>query len=112
MSKYSKKVERQLRDARRLAESKNRKVDKKEESRQVKAEKKRIRKIIKQIDETQSQENKKEQKVILERRIMRNLYLESLKVGNSKHIELARQSILTYEIGRKLEQETKGEITL
>ena len=25
---------------------------------------------------------------------------------------LARQSILTYEIGRKLEQETKGEITL
>lgn len=112
MSKYSKKVERQLREARRLAESKNRKVDQKEESRQLKAEKKRIRKIIRQIDEIQSQENKKEKEVIMERRNLRKLYLDSLKVGNSKHIELARQSILTYEIGRKLEQETKGEITL
>ena len=112
MSKYSKKVERQLREARRVAESKNRKVEKPEESRQIKAEKKRVRKIIKQIDEAQNLENEKEQKVINERRRLQKLYLDSLKVDNSKQIELARQSILTYEIGRKLEQKTNGEITL
>ena len=112
MSKYSKKVERQMREARRIAESKNHKSQEKKESRQLKAEKKRVGKVIKQIEEAQSQEDMKAQKVIAERRNLRKNYLESLKIGDVRLMKLARKSILTYEIDRKLGQETKGEITL
>ncbi len=111
MSKYSEKIIRQTKEARRLAEKKNRTVEEKE-SRQLKAEKKRVRKRIRKIEEAQMLERVKEQEVIRGRRILQKNYLESLKVGTPTQIGLARQSILTYEIGRKLEQETKGEITL
>ena len=112
MSKYSKKFERQIKEARRIAEIKNKKPNKKEETRQMKAEKRRVRKLIKKIEETQKKEEEKEQIVIAKRRNLRKIYLDSLKTENPKLIELARQNMLTYEIGRKLEQQTKGEIIL
>lgn len=112
MSKYSKKLERQIKEARRIAEIKNKKPDEKGETRQMKAEKRRVRKLIKKIEETQKKEKEKEQIVIAKRRNLRKIYLDSLKTENPKLIELARQNMLTYEIGRKLEQQTKGEIIL
>ena len=47
----------------------------------------------------------KEDKIIEHRRQLRKRFLESLKIGDIKLIESARQSMLNYEIGLKLEQQ-------
>ena len=60
----------------------------------------------------QKKAQKKEDEVQAARKKLQEEYLKSLKVGDIRTIELAKQSILTYEIDRKLQQETKGEITL
>ena len=47
----------------------------------------------------------KEDKIINHRRQLRQRYLDSLKVGDIKSIESAKQSMLSYEIGLKLQQQ-------
>ena len=113
MSKYSKKVERQIREARRIAESKNKKVeDKNEESRQMKAEKKRVRKGIRKIEEYQKQEEEREQAKIKKRRELRQEYLEALRCNNMKQVNFIKDDMLKFEIYNKLERKQQEEITL
>ncbi len=98
MSKYAKKVEKQLSETRRHE--------------QIQAEKKQIERIIGKMRKAEKKAQKKEDEVQAARKKLQEEYLKSLKVGDIRTIELAKQSILTYEIDRKLQQETKGEITL
>ena len=98
MSKYAKKVEKQLSETRRQE--------------QIQAEKKQIERIIGKMRKAEKKAQKKEDEVQAARKKLQEEYLKSLKVGDIRTIELAKQSILTYEIDRKLQQETKGEITL
>ena len=98
MSKYAKKVEKQLSETRR--------------HKQIQAEKKQIERIIGKMRKAEKKAQKKEDEVQAARKKLQEEYLKSLKVGDIRTIELAKQSILTYEIERKLQQETKGEITL
>ena len=68
-------------------------------------ERKMLKRNIKKINQAERELAEKENKVIQNRRELRKRYLESLKVGNIKLIESAKQSMLGYEIGLKLEQQ-------
>ena len=57
------------------------------------------------INRIEKREKEKEDKIIEHRRQLRKRFLESLKIGDIKLIESARQSMLNYEIGLKLEQQ-------
>lgn len=68
-------------------------------------ERKMLKRNIKKINQAERELAEKENKVIQNRQELRKRYLESLKVGNIKLIESAKQSMLGYEIGLKLEQQ-------
>ena len=68
-------------------------------------ERKMLKRNIKKINQTERKVAEKENEVIQNRRELRKRYLESLNVGEIKLIESARQSMLSYEIGLKLQQQ-------
>ena len=112
MSKYSKKVERQIREARRIAGNKNRKIEEKEELKQMKAEKKRVRKEIKRVEEYQKQEEAREQPKVKQRRELRQEYLKALECKDIRQANAVKDVMLKFEIYNKLEERQQEEITL
>ena len=64
-----------------------------------------LKRNIKKINQTEREVAENENEVIQNRRELRKRYLESLNVGDIKLIESARQSMLSYEIGLKLQQQ-------
>lgn len=68
-------------------------------------ERKMLKRNIRKINQTERELAEKESEIIENRRKLRKRYLESLKVGDIKSIENAKQSMLGYEIGLKLEQQ-------
>ena len=111
MSKYSKKVERQIREARRIAESKNRKEIKNETS-QMRAEKRRVRKKIREIANFEQQEKEKQKNIMNKRRNLRNIYLESLKDNDIKQINYAKNEMLKFEIYQKINEDETKDISI
>ena len=91
MRKYSKKMEKQ--------KAKLKREKRKEE------EKSMLQRNFNRINRIEKREKEKEDKIINHRRQLRQRYLDSLKVGDIKSIENAKQSMLGYEIGLKLEQQ-------
>ena len=91
MSKYSRKMEKQ--------KAKLKREKRKEE------EKSMLQRNFNRINRIEKREKEKEDKIINHRRQLRQRYLDSLKVGDIKSIENAKQSMLGYEIGLKLEQQ-------
>lgn len=91
MSKYSRKMEKQ--------KAKLKREKRKEE------EKSMLQRNFNRINRIANREKEKEDKIITHRRQLRQRYLDSLKVGDIKSIENAKQSMLGYEIGLKLEQQ-------
>lgn len=91
MSKYSRKMEKQ--------KAKLKREKRKEE------EKGMLQRNFNRINRIEKREKEKEDKIIEHRRQLRKRFLESLKIGDIKLIESARQSMLNYEIGLKLEQQ-------
>ena len=91
MSKYSRKMEKQ--------KAKLKREKRKEE------EKSMLQRNFNRINRIEKREKEKEDKIIEHRRQLRKRFLESLKIGDIKLIESARQSMLNYEIGLKLEQQ-------
>ena len=94
MSKYSRKMEKQ--------KAKLKREKRKEE------EKSMLQRNFNRINRIEKREKEKEDKIIEHRRQLRQRYLDSLKVGDIKSIENAKQSMLGYEIGLKLEQQENG----
>ena len=94
MSKYSRKMEKQ--------KAKLKREKRKEE------EKSMLQRNFNRINRIEKREKEKEDKIINHRRQLRQRYLDSLKVGDIKSIENAKQSMLGYEIGLKLEQQENG----
>ena len=94
MSKYSRKMEKQ--------KAKLKREKRKEE------EKSMLQRNFNRINRIANREKEKEDKIITHRRQLRQRYLDSLKVGDIKSIENAKQSMLGYEIGLKLEQQENG----
>ena len=111
MSKYSKKVERQIREARRIAESKNRK-EIKNETYQMREEKRRVRKKIREIANLEQQEKEKQKNIMNKRRNLRNIYLESLKVNDIKQINYAKNEMLKFEIYQKINEDETKDISI
>ena len=91
MSKYSRKMEKQKAKL---------KTEKRKEE-----EKSMLQRNFNRINRIEKREKEKEDKIIEHRRRLRKRFLESLNVGDIKLIESARQSMLNYEIGLKLEQQ-------
>ena len=91
MSKYSRKMEKQ--------KAKLKREKRKEE------EKSMLQRNFNRINRIEKREKEKEDEIINHRRQLRKRFLESLKIGDIKLIESARQSMLNYEIGLKLEQQ-------
>ena len=91
MGKYSRKMEKQKAELRK----EKRKED----------EKNMLQRNFDRINRIANREKEKEDKIITHRRQLRQRYLDSLKVGDIKSIENAKQSMLGYEIGLKLEQQ-------
>ena len=91
MSKYSRKMEKQ--------KAKLKREKRKEE------EKSMLQRNFNRINRIANREKEKEDKIITHRRQLRQRYLDSLKVGDIKSIESAKQSMLSYEIGLKLQQQ-------
>ena len=71
-------------------------------------EKGMLQRNFNRINRIEKREKEKEDKIIEHRRQLRQRYLDSLKVGDIKSIENAKQSMLGYEIGLKLEQQENG----
>ena len=71
----------------------------------TKHERKMLKRNIRKINRTEREVAEKENEIIENRRKLRKIYLESLKVGDLKLVENAKQSMLGYEIGLKLEQQ-------
>ena len=94
MGKYSRKMEKQ--------KAQLRKEKRKED------EKNMLQRNFDRINRIANREKEKEDKIITHRRQLRQRYLDSLKVGDIKSIENAKQSMLGYEIGLKLEQQENG----
>ena len=94
MSKYSRKMEKQ--------KAKLKREKRKEE------EKGMLQRNFNRINRIEKREKEKEDKIIEHRRQLRKRFLESLKIGDIKLIENAKQSMLGYEIGLKLEQQENG----
>ena len=94
MGKYSRKMEKQKAELRK----EKRKED----------EKNMLQRNFDRINRIANREKEKEDKIITHRRQLRQRYLDSLKVGDIKSIENAKQSMLGYEIGLKLEQQENG----
>ena len=68
-------------------------------------ERKMLKRNIKKINQTEREMAEKENEIIENRRKLRKRFLESLDVGDIKLIESAKQSMLSYEIGLKLQQQ-------
>lgn len=68
-------------------------------------ERKMLKGNIKKINQTEREVAEKENKIIQTRRELRKRYIESLNVGDVKLVENAKQSILNYEIGLKLQEQ-------
>ena len=78
---------------------------KKASSYKINVEKRKLRNNFKDMDEIDKEEKAKTDKIINNRRKLRERFLRSTKVGNLKLIETARQDMLRYEISLKLKQE-------
>lgn len=68
-------------------------------------ERKMLKRNIREINQKERKIAEKENKIIQNRRELRERYIESLNVGDIKSIESAKQSMLSYEIGLKLQQQ-------
>ena len=68
-------------------------------------ERKMLKRNIRNINQTEREVAEKENEIIENRRKSRERFIESLKIGDIKIIESAKQSMLSYEIGLKLQQQ-------
>lgn len=68
-------------------------------------ERKMLKRNIKKINQAEREVSEKENEIIENRRELRKRYIESLNVVDIKSIENAKQSMLGYEIGLKLQQQ-------
>lgn len=60
------------------------------------------------IDKENREERRKEEKKTSYRRTLRERYLKSLEIGDLKVIELAKQSMLGYEIDLKIREQNNA----